>query len=218
MAPGSACLPFFGILPDIVDEQGNSIENGHSGKLVIKKPWPGLMQTIYGDHQRFLDTYLKAIPGCYLTGDGAYRDQNGYFWITGRNDDVIKVSGHRIGSQELESALLSHPAVSEAAVVSIPNELTGEGIYAFVTTKAHIEPTEALKKELIQQVREEIGPIAKPEEIQWAGALPKTRSGKIMRRLLRKIARDELDELGDISTLADPGVLDGLINKKRNND
>ncbi|WP_133128402.1 acetate--CoA ligase [Legionella nagasakiensis] len=218
LKPGSACLPFFGILPDVVDEQGNSLGEEQSGKLVIKKPWPGLMQTIYGDHQRFLDTYLKTIPGCYLTGDGAYHDKNGYFWITGRNDDVIKVSGHRIGSQELESALLSHPAVSEAAVVSIPNELTGEGIYAFVTTKAQIEPTEALKKELFQQVREEIGPIAKLEEIQWTGALPKTRSGKIMRRLLRKIARDELDELGDISTLAEPGVLGNLINKKKNND
>ena len=211
LVPGSATRPFFGILPDIVDEYGLSIQDERPGRLVIKQPWPGLMQTIYGDQQRFIDTYFKDVPGCYLTGDLAYRDKDAYFTILGRNDDVIKVSGHRFGTEELESALLSHHAVSEAAVVGIPNDITGEGIYAFITTKQGIENTAALKNELIQHVREKIGPIAKPDAIQWAAALPKTRSGKIMRRILRKIASHDLESLGDTSTLADPGIIDELI-------
>ena len=211
LVPGSAGWPFFGIAPDIVDEQGQSVGDGQTGRLVIKQPWPGLMQTIYGDNQRFIDNYFKEIPGCYLTGDGASRDSQGYFTITGRNDDVIKVSGHRIGTEEIESALLSHQAVSEAAVVSIPNAITGEGIYAFVTTKQGINNTSDLKNQLIQTVRNCIGPIATPEVIQWAAVLPKTRSGKIMRRILRKIACGDLDNLGDTSTLAEPSVVDDLI-------
>ncbi|GGI92078.1 acetate--CoA ligase [Legionella impletisoli] len=216
MAPGSASRPFFGIVPDVVDDKGNGVNANQHGKLVIKQPWPGMMQTIYGDHERFVDAYFKEIPGCYLTGDAAYQDNKGYFWIIGRTDDVIKVSGHRLGSEEVESALLAHHAVSEAAVVGVPNEITGEEIYAFVTTQAHIEPTESLKEELINKVRDEIGPIAKPHTIQWTQALPKTRSGKIMRRILRKIAKNELEELGDTSTLADPSVIDTLIADRKN--
>lgn len=211
LLPGSASWPFFGILPEILDSEDKPVLPGESGRLVIKQPWPGLMQTIYGDHQRYYDNYFKMVPGCYLTGDGAYRNEDGYITITGRMDDVIMVSGHRIGTEELESALLRHPAVSEAAVVAIPNDLTGEGIYAYVTTKSHIHNTDALRLELIQHVRTVIGPIAKPEAIQWAEALPKTRSGKIMRRLLRKIACRDLSDLGDVSTLADPSVIDKLL-------
>lgn len=209
--PGSAGWPFFGIVPEIVDQQGHPVGNEQTGRLVIKSPWPGLMQTIYGDEQRFIDNYFKEIPGYYLTGDGAFCDAEGNFTITGRNDDVIKVSGHRIGTEEIESAFLSHSAVSEAAVVGIPNAITGEGIYAFVTTKHGIQNTEELKKQLIQTVRDYIGPIATPEVIQWAVALPKTRSGKIMRRILRKIASGDLENLGDTSTLAEPSVVDELI-------
>lgn len=207
LKPGSATRPLFGIVPAIIDN-----------KLVIKEPWPGMMQTIYGDHQRFSDTYFKEVPGCYLTGDGAYQDDDGYFWITGRNDDVIKVSGHRIGTGEVESALLTHPAVSEAAVVGVPHDIKGQGIYAFVTTIAHVTPNDSLKKELKDTVRQVIGPIATPEFIQWAPALPKTRSGKIMRRILRKIANNERDNLGDLSTLADPAVIEELLRERYGND
>ncbi len=209
--PGSVGVPFFGIIPDILDDEGAPVKKGLQGTLVINAPWPGLMQTIYGDKQRFKDTYFKKFPGHFLTGDGAYQDINGNFWITGRNDDVIKVSGHRIGSAEVENALVSHPAISEAAVVGIPDDIKGEIIYAFVTIKADAKPTDALKKELIQQVRDKIGPLATPQTVHWASSLPKTRSGKIMRRILRKIASNELDELGDISTLADPSVIETLI-------
>lgn len=212
---GSVGWPFFGILPDIVDEQGIPVNGNKSGQLVIKKPWPGLMHTIYGNRQRFIDTYFKKIPGHYLTGDGAHRESGGHYWITGRNDDVIKVSGHRIGTEEIESALVSHSAISEAAVVGVPHEIKGEGIYAFVTTKADVIPSDALKKELAQQVREKIGPLATPEQIQWAAALPKTRSGKIMRRILRKIACREYEDLGDISTLADATVVENLVKERQ---
>ena len=211
MVPGSVGWPFFGIVVDIVDEEGHTVPNDQTGKLIIKKPWPGLMKTIYGNQTRFIEAYFKASPGHFLTGDGAHRQADGHYWITGRNDDVIKVSGHRIGTAEVENALLSHPAISEAAVVGIPHDIKGEVIYAFVTPKVEIEPTEALKKELAQQVRQTIGPLATPETIQWAAALPKTRSGKIMRRILQKIACHELEDLGDISTLADAQVLDSLI-------
>lgn len=211
LVPGSAAWPFFGVIPDIVDDNGQSVPANQSGKLVIKQPWPGLMQTIYGDHQRFISTYLKEVPGCYFTGDRAFRDEKGYYWITGRNDDVIKVSGHRIGSEELESAFLSHHSVSEAAVVGVPDEITGEKIYAFISTKASIKADDKLKEDLITLVREEVGSFAKPDTIQWAPTLPKTRSGKIMRRILRKIARNELNELGDTSTLAEPEVINQLV-------
>lgn len=210
-APGSAGIPFFGVAPEIVDDKGNALPDNQTGNLVIKQPWPGLMQGIYGDQNKFINTYFKLIPGNYLTGDGAYRDTNGNFWITGRNDDVINVSGHRIGSGELESALGSHFAVSEAAVVGFPHAIKGEGIFAFVTTKKNSPPTDALKKELIQHVRDKIGPLATPDCIQWTIALPKTRSGKIMRRILRKIANNEFDSLGDISTLADTNVIEKII-------
>lgn len=210
--PGSASWPFFGIVPAIIDENGNEIKDDKSGRLIIKQPWPGLMQTIYGNRQRFIDTYFRDVPGSYLTGDGARRDKDGYFWVTGRNDDVIKVSGHRIGTGELESAFLTHPSVSEAAVVAIPNDIKGHCIYVYVTTKEGIQPTEELREELMQHIRNTIGAIAAPETIQWANDLPKTRSGKIMRRILRKIACNELDDLGDTSTLANPDVVENLIN------
>lgn len=216
LAPGATSWPFFGVVADIVDDNGKPIEDNKQGQLVIKQPWPGLMQTIYRDHGRFENAYFKEVPGCYLTGDSAFRDKKGYFWIIGRSDDVIKVSGHRLGSEELESALLSHHAISEAAVVAVPNDITGEAIYAYVTTKASIEPSDSLKDELVKKVREEIGPIAKPQTIQWAPSLPKTRSGKIMRRILRKIAKNEFNELGDTSTLADPSVVDTLIEGRKN--
>lgn len=217
LKPGSASWPFFGIAPAVVDDQGNEVADNQMGKLVITQPWPGMMQTVYGDRERFINNYFKEVPGHYLTGDNAYRDQEGYFWITGRNDDVIKVSGHRIGTGEVESALLTHPAVSEAGVVAVPHKIKGESIYAFVTLKAEVKPSDALKKALMQQVRNTIGAIATPEFIQWADALPKTRSGKIMRRLLRKIANNEVDNLGDISTLADPQVVDNLVKERGQN-
>ena len=210
LKPGSAAWPFFGIVPAIFDDQGNEVPANQMGKLVIKQPWPGIMQTVYGDRERF-STYFKEFPGCYLTGDDARCDADGYFWITGRNDDVIKISGHRIGSGEVENAFLSHPNVSEVAVVAIPHDIKGESIYAFVTLKSGVKATPALKKELIEQVRHSIGAIATPDFIQWADELPKTRSGKIMRRLLRKIANNELDNLGDTSTLAEPQVVEKLI-------
>ena len=217
LKPGSATLPFFGIQPALMDSEGNIIEELEaSGNLVIKTSWPGQIRTVYGDHQRVIDTYYAAYPGLYFTGDGARRDSEGYYWITGRVDDVMVVSGHNIGTAEVESALVLHPAVAEAAVVGFPHDIKGEGIYAFVTLMlSQKSGNEELIEELTNLVREQIGPIAKPDIIQWAPGLPKTRSGKIMRRILRKVAANEMDDLGDISTLADPSVVDDLI-KGRN--
>jgi len=209
--PGSATLPFFGIEPMIVDEKGNELKGAATGTLLLKGAWPGIMRTVYGQPQRFKETYFSMFPGKYFTGDGAKRDEDGYYWITGRIDDVINVSGHRMGTAEVESALVSHPAVAEAAVVGFPHEIKGQGIYAYVTLKNGYEYTNDLKKELQKHVRNKIGPIAQPDEIQWAPGLPKTRSGKIMRRVLRKIAAREMDQVGDISTLADPSVVENLI-------
>jgi acetyl-CoA synthetase len=215
-SPGSVGLPIIGIEPDIVDDNGASVLSSHEvGKLVIKKPWPGLMQTIYGDHERFINTYFKEVPGCYFTGDGAYQDPDKNYWITGRNDDVIKVSGHRIGTEEIESAFLSHPLVAEAAVVGVSHPIKGQAIYSFVTLLTSINPTDELNKELVQHIRDKVGPFAMPEHIQWASYLPKTRSGKIMRRILRKIANNEFDDLGDISTLADSTVIAKIIEDKK---
>jgi acetyl-CoA synthetase len=215
LKPSSASWPFFGVLPQIVDDNGKQIEDGKMGKLIITQPWPGMMLSIYGDHERFVKTYFSSESGkrvnYYITGDLAYRDEQGYFWIQGRDDDVLKISGHRIGTQEVESALVSHAKVAEAAVVGVPDEIKGQHIYAFVTLKANAKPSDELKKELINTVRDSIGAIAIIKEIQWADALPKTRSGKIMRRLLRKIAEKKTDDLGDLSTLADPSVVDALI-------
>jgi len=210
LKPGSATKPFFGVVPALVDNEGNILEGTASGNLVITRPWPGQMRTVYGDHQRFIDTYFKTYPGNYFTGDGARRDEDGYYWITGRVDDVLNVSGHRLGTAEVESALVLHDKVAEAAVVGYPHDIKGEGIYAYVTLVNGSSPSDALQKELIDLVRKEIGPFAKPDAIQWAPGLPKTRSGKIMRRILRKIAANDLDNLGDISTLADPGVVEDL--------
>jgi len=211
LKPGSASRPYFGIKPAIVDAEGRFLEGAGSGNLVISEPWPGMLRTIYGDHQRFLDTYFSLYEGVYFTGDGARRDEDGDYWITGRVDDVINVSGHRLGTAEVESALVAHPAVAEAAVVGFPHEIKGQGIYAYVTLKADRPPSEALRRELSAWVRKEIGAIAVPDFIQWAPGLPKTRSGKIMRRILRKIAADSFDELGDTSTLAEPAVVEELI-------
>jgi acetyl-CoA synthetase len=216
LKPGSATLPFFGVEPQLVDGEGNVLEGTGSGNLCIARSWPGMMRTVYGDHQRFIDTYFSTFPGYYFTGDGARRDEDGYYWITGRVDDVINVSGHRMGTAEVESALVAHPKVAEAAVVGYPHDIKGQGIYAYVTLTAGEEPTETLRKELVQWVRKEIGPIASPDLIQWAPSLPKTRSGKIMRRILRKIAANEYDALGDTSTLADPGVVNDLIENRMN--
>ena len=215
LKPGSATLPFFGVQPAIVDTNGTPIEGEGEGNLVILDSWPGQMRTVYGDHQRFIDTYFKAYPGTYFTGDGCRRDADGYYWITGRVDDVINVSGHRIGTAEVESALVSHDKVAEAAVVGFPHDIKGQGIYAYVTLKEGIEATEDLRAELVRQVRNDIGPTATPDHIQWAPALPKTRSGKIMRRILRKIAENAPDQLGDTSTLADPSVVDALVSNRR---
>lgn len=214
LKPGSATLPFFGIQPDIVDGEGKIMTGEATGILVIGTPWPGQARTIYGDHQRFVDTYFKAFPGYYFAGDGARRDEEGYFWITGRVDDVINVSGHRLGTAEVESALVLHELVAEAAVVGYPHDIKGQGIYAYVTLNAGVTPTEELRKALINLVRQEIGAIATPDVIQWATGLPKTRSGKIMRRILRKVAANELDNLGDTSTLADPAVVEDIINNR----
>ncbi len=214
MKPGSATFPFFGVEPGIMDDKGNELEgNGVEGALVMKRPWPGMARTVYGDHKRFIETYFSMYPGMYFTGDGANRDKDGYYWITGRIDDVINVSGHRLGTAEIESALVAHPAVAEAAVVGYPHELKGWGIYAYVILKNDYEPSDELKKELVKHVRAEIGPIATPDKIQFTEGLPKTRSGKIMRRILRKIAAGITDKsaLGDTSTLADPTVVDALI-------
>ena len=214
LKPGSATRPFFGVMPALVDAEGQFLEGATDGNLVITRPWPGIMRTVYGDHQRFIDTYFSMYKGLYFTGDGARRDEDGYYWITGRVDDVINVSGHRMGTAEVESALVLHPAVAEAAVVGFPHDIKGQGIYAYVTLKLGIEPTEALRKELIAHVRKEIGPIASPDVLQWAPGLPKTRSGKIMRRILRKIAANEVDALGDTSTLADPNVVTDLVDNR----
>jgi acetyl-CoA synthetase len=214
LKPGSATRPFFGVIPALMDDQGHLLEGAASGNLVITHPWPAIMRTVYGDHQRFIDTYFKMYPGCYFTGDGARRDEDGYYWITGRVDDVINVSGHRMGTAEVESALVLHEAVAEAAVVGYPHPVKGQGIYAYVTLMQGIEPSEELKHELITLVRREIGALASPDVIQWAPSLPKTRSGKIMRRILRKVAANELDALGDTSTLADPSVVDHLIDHR----
>jgi acetyl-CoA synthetase len=216
LKPGSATLPFFGIKPVIMDTQGDVMEDVAEGILVISRSWPGQARTIYGDHQRFLDTYFKNYPGYYFTGDGARRDEDGYFWITGRVDDVINVSGHRMGTAEIESALVLHELVAEAAVVGYPHDIKGQGIYAYVTLNNGIEPSERLRKELVDLVRKEIGAIANPDIIQWAPILPKTRSGKIMRRILRKVAANELDNLGDTSTLSDPSVIDDIIDHRKN--
>ncbi|MBN1389939.1 MAG: acetate--CoA ligase [Candidatus Thermoplasmatota archaeon] len=212
--PGSATLPFFGVEPVIVNSDGVVQEGEASGPLLIKSAWPGIMRTVYGDHKRFYETYFSMFKGNYTTGDGARRDKDGYYWITGRIDDVINVSGHRLGTAEVESALVSHPKVAEAAVVGFPHEIKGQGIYAYVTLKTGVEYTDELKKELVKHVRNEIGPIATPDVIHWAPGLPKTRSGKIMRRILRKIASDEEDQIGDTSTLADPVVVEHLIEEK----
>ena len=216
LKPGSATLPFFGIKPEIMDNQGTIMEGVAEGILVISRPWPGQARTIYGDHQRFIDTYFKNYPGYYFAGDGARRDEEGYFWITGRVDDVINVSGHRMGTAEIESALVLHELVAEAAVVGYPHDIKGQGIYAYVTLNNGVEPSEALRKELVNLVRKEIGAIANPDIIQWAPGLPKTRSGKIMRRILRKVAANDLDHLGDTSTLADPSVVDDIIDHRGN--
>jgi acetyl-CoA synthetase len=214
MKPGSASLPFFGVVPAIVDSSGNIIEGPGEGTLVITHPWPGQMRTVYGNHQRFIETYFSAFPGMYFTGDGARRDEDGYFWITGRVDDVLIVSGHNLGTAEIESALVLHEAVAEAAIVGYPHDIKGQAIYAYVTLKQGIEPSDELRKALIKLVRAEIGPIATPDIIQWAPGLPKTRSGKIMRRILRKIAANQTDQLGDTSTLADPSVVDDLVKNR----
>jgi len=211
LKPGSATRPFFGVVPVVCDENGRRLEGPCSGALFIAEPWPGIMRTVYGRHEQFRDTYFTRVPGLYFTGDGCRRDEDGYYWITGRIDDVINVSGHRIGTAEVESALVSHPAVAESAVVGYPHEIKGEGIYAYVTLKAGVEPSDALKKELILTVRQQIGAFAAPDVIHWAPGLPKTRSGKIMRRLLRKIAAHDTADLGDTSTLADPSVVEGLL-------
>jgi len=214
LKPGSATKPFFGVVPALVDEQGNILEGATSGNLVMTRPWPGMMRSVYGDHQRFFDTYFQMYPGYYFTGDGARRDEDGYYWITGRVDDVLNVSGHRLGTAEIESALVLHDSVAEAAVVGYPHDIKGQGIYAYVTLMNDQEPTEELRTTLVKHVRSEIGPIATPDVIQWAPGLPKTRSGKIMRRILRKIAENDLGNLGDTSTLADPGVVDGLVENR----
>ena len=216
LKPGSATLPFFGVRPEVVDAEGKVLTGATEGNLVIADSWPGQMRTVYGDHARFEQTYFSTYPGKYFTGDGCRRDADGYYWITGRVDDVINVSGHRMGTAEVESALVAHPKVSEAAVVGFPHDIKGQGIYAYVTLMDGEEPTEALRKELISWVRQEIGPIASPDLIQFAPGLPKTRSGKIMRRILRKIAEDQFENLGDTSTLADPGVVNDLVNNRQN--
>jgi acetyl-CoA synthetase len=215
LKPGSATLPFFGVKPEVVDANGTVLTGACEGNLVIADSWPGQMRTVYGDHERFMQTYFATYPGKYFTGDGCRRDADGYYWITGRVDDVINVSGHRMGTAEVESALVAHQKVSEAAVVGFPHDIKGQGIYAYVTLMTDAEPSGELRKELVAWVRKEIGPIAAPDVIQFAPGLPKTRSGKIMRRILRKIAEDEVSALGDTSTLADPAVVDDLIKNRQ---
>ncbi|HXM85428.1 MAG TPA: acetate--CoA ligase [Stellaceae bacterium] len=216
LKPGSATRPFFGVEPAIVNAEGTVLEGAATGNLCILESWPGQMRTVFGDHKRFIETYFSTYKGKYFTGDGARRDEDGYYWITGRVDDVINVAGHRIGTAEVESALVAHPKVAEAAVVGFPHDIKGQGIYAYVTLKLGNEPQEELRKELVQWVRKQIGPIAQPDLVQWAPGLPKTRSGKIMRRILRKIAANEHGQLGDTSTLADPGVVNDLVNNRLN--
>jgi acetyl-CoA synthetase len=216
LKPGSATLPFFGVAPAILDAQGEAMEGEAEGVLVITASWPGQARTVYGDHRRFVETYFSLYPDKYFTGDGAKRDADGYYWITGRVDDVLNVSGHRMGTAEIESALVLHESVAEAAVVGYPHDLKGQGIYAYVTLAVEAEPGEELRQALIHWVRKEIGAIATPDIIQWAPSLPKTRSGKIMRRILRKVAANDLGNLGDISTLADPSVLDDIIEHRAN--
>ena len=216
LKPGSATRPFFGVDPVLVDPEGNELEGAAEGALCIERSWPGQMRTVFGDHERFVRTYFSTFEGLYMTGDGARRDEDGYYWITGRVDDVINVSGHRMGTAEVESALVLHPTVAEAAVVGCPHEIKGQGIYAYVTLNAGTEGTDELKKALVGLVRKEIGPIASPDAIQFAPGLPKTRSGKIMRRILRKVAANEIDNLGDTSTLAEPAVVDDIIENRLN--
>ena len=216
LKPGSATRPFFGVEPVLVDPEGNELEGAAEGALCVKRSWPGQMRTVFGDHERFVQTYFSTFEGLYMTGDGARRDEDGYYWITGRVDDVINVSGHRMGTAEVESALVLHSTVSEAAVVGCPHEIKGQGIYAYVTLNAGTEGSDALKKELVGLVRKEIGPIASPDAIQFAPGLPKTRSGKIMRRILRKVAANEIADLGDTSTLAEPAVVDDIIENRLN--
>jgi acetyl-CoA synthetase len=216
LKPGSATKPFFGVVPEIVDADGKVLEGEAQGNLCIARSWPGQMRTVYGDHARFEQTYFSTYKGKYFTGDGCRRDADGYYWITGRVDDVINVSGHRMGTAEVESSLVAHAKVSEAAVVGYPHDIKGQGIYAYVTLMAGTEPSEELRKELVAWVRKDIGPIASPDQIQFAPGLPKTRSGKIMRRILRKIAEDEPGSLGDTSTLADPAVVDDLVAHRQN--
>jgi len=216
LKPGSATKPFFGIRPAVVDADGKVLTGEAQGNLILTDSWPGQMRTVYGDHKRFVETYFSTYKGSYFTGDGCRRDAEGYYWITGRVDDVINVSGHRMGTAEVESALVAHQKVAEAAVVGYPHDIKGQGIYAYVTLKVGVEPSEELRKELVGWVRKEIGPIAQPDLIQWAPGLPKTRSGKIMRRILRKIAEDEFGNLGDTSTLADPAVVDDLVGNRMN--
>ena len=216
LKPGSATRPFFGIQPALLDDEGNEVDGAGVGNLVIRRSWPGQMRTVYGDHERFVSTYFARYPGYYMTGDGARRDEDGYYWITGRVDDVINVSGHRMGTAEVESALVLHDLVAEAAVVGYPHEIKGQGIYGYVTLMVGSAPSDELKRDLVNLVRKEIGPFAAPDIIQWAPGLPKTRSGKIMRRILRKIAASEIDDLGDTSTLADPSVVDDLVANRPN--
>ena len=216
LKPGSATRPFFGIRPELLDADGKVLDGATDGNLVIADSWPGQMRTVFGDHERFVQTYFSTYEGKYFTGDGCRRDEDGYYWITGRVDDVINVSGHRMGTAEVESALVAHKDVAEAAVVGAPHDIKGQGIYAYVTLNAGVEPSDELKKELVTWVRKEIGPIASPDWLQWSPGLPKTRSGKIMRRILRKIAEDEFSNLGDTSTLADPAVVDDLIENRQN--
>ncbi len=216
LKPGSATRPFFGIQPALLDDEGNEVDGAGVGNLVIRSSWPGQMRTVYGDHERFVSTYFAKYPGYYMTGDGARRDEDGYYWITGRVDDVINVSGHRMGTAEVESALVLHDLVAEAAVVGYPHEIKGQGIYGYVTLMVGSDPNDELKRDLVNLVRKEIGPFAAPDIIQWAPGLPKTRSGKIMRRILRKIAASEIDDLGDTSTLADPSVVDDLVANRPN--
>ncbi len=216
LKPGSATRPFFGVKPVIVDAEGRHLEGVAEGNLCLADSWPGQMRTVFGDHKRFVETYFSAYKGKYFTGDGCRRDADGYYWITGRVDDVINVSGHRMGTAEVESALVAHPKVAEAAVVGYPHDIKGQGIYAYVTLKAGEQPTDELRKELVAWVRKEIGPIASPDLIQWAPGLPKTRSGKIMRRILRKIAENDYSNLGDTSTLADPAVVGDLVDNRMN--
>jgi acetyl-CoA synthetase len=216
LKPGSATRPFFGIQPALVDNEGQLLQGAAEGNLCLLDSWPGQMRTVFGDHKRFIETYFSQFPGKYFSGDGCRRDEDGYYWITGRVDDVINVSGHRMGTAEVESALVSHKNVAEAAVVGAPHDIKGQGIYAYVTLNLGTEPSDDLRKNLVQWVRKEIGPIASPDWLQWAPGLPKTRSGKIMRRILRKIAENDYSNLGDISTLAEPAVVEDLIVNRMN--